>query len=66
MNWHTVGGIIMARPLLEGTPTVPPTPRTVSGPGLWLQVFVVAAIVGIVFTAWFLLRGYGKSDRDGS
>lgn len=29
-----------------------------TGPGPWLQLFVVAAVIGIALTAWFLLRGY--------
>lgn len=29
-----------------------------SGPGVFLRVIVVAAVVGVVLMAWLLLRGY--------
>jgi hypothetical protein len=29
-----------------------------SGPGMFLRVIVIAAIVGVVVMAWLLLRGY--------
>jgi len=32
----------------------------------WLKIFVIVAIVGIVCTAWIVLRGYGRHDNDRS
>ena len=33
-----------------------------AGPGVLLRSVVVVSVLGVVFLAWFLLRGYG--DRD--
>ncbi|MGW1889077.1 hypothetical protein ACWCP6_02300 [Streptomyces sp. NPDC002004] len=35
------------------------------GPGNLLRVVLVVMIVGVVFAAWFLLRGYRGAGRDG-
>lgn len=32
------------------------------GPGNLIRTVLVVGVVGIVFLAWFLLRGYGKKD----
>ena len=32
------------------------------GPGVVIRTVLVVGVVGIVFLAWFLLRGYGKKD----
>ncbi|ARZ70152.1 hypothetical protein M1P56_04730 [Streptomyces sp. HU2014] len=32
------------------------------GPGAVLRTVLVVGVVGVVFLAWFLLRGYGKKD----
>lgn len=32
------------------------------GPGDLIRTVLVVGVVGIVFLAWFLLRGYGKKD----
>jgi hypothetical protein len=37
--------------------------KDTAGPGVWLRLFVVVAVVGIAVTAWFLVRGY--RDQDG-
>jgi hypothetical protein len=36
------------------------------GPGLWLRLFLVVSFLGIIATAWFILRGYreGNDRRD--
>lgn len=34
-----------------------------TGPGRWLQLFVVVAVIGIALTAWFILRGYRDDDH---
>jgi hypothetical protein len=55
----------LATPALA-TPPCDPSKAVCSdtaGPGLWLQVMLVVAIVGVVAMAWFLLRGYRDSDR---
>ncbi|MEZ0065691.1 hypothetical protein ABIA32_001691 [Streptacidiphilus sp. MAP12-20] len=30
-----------------------------SGPGMFLRVIVIVAVVGVVLLGWLLLRGYG-------
>ncbi|MFC5720196.1 hypothetical protein ACFP1Z_08470 [Streptomyces gamaensis] len=32
------------------------------GPGPVIRTVLVVGVVGIVFLAWFLLRGYGNKD----
>lgn len=47
--------------LLLATPPCDPHKalcRDAAGPGLWLRLFVLVAVVGVALTAWFLLRGY--------
>ncbi|MCF3964148.1 hypothetical protein [Streptomyces fuscigenes] len=34
------------------------------GPGNVLRIVLVVAVVGGVFLAWFLLRGYGDGNND--
>ncbi|MFG2137389.1 hypothetical protein [Streptomyces sp. NPDC048650] len=32
------------------------------GPGWILRAVIIAGVLGAVFLAWFLLRGYGSQD----
>jgi hypothetical protein len=32
------------------------------GPGALIRTVLVVGVVGVVFLAWFLLRGYSKKD----
>lgn len=43
-----------------------PTPATVprSGPGAWLQIFVVVAILGIAATAFLLVYAYRDKGEE--
>ncbi|WP_200886853.1 hypothetical protein [Phaeacidiphilus oryzae] len=42
---------LMAAPISDG-----------SGPGMFLRIIVIVAVVGVVFLAVVLLRGYGGGD----
>lgn len=33
-----------------------------AGPGNLLRVVLVVMVIGVVFAAWFLLRGYKRED----
>lgn len=33
-----------------------------AGPGVLLRTVIVVSVLGAVFLAWFLLRGYGGKD----
>ncbi|NGO75994.1 hypothetical protein G6045_09965 [Streptomyces sp. YC504] len=34
------------------------------GPGNTMRIVLAVSLVGAVLVAWFLLRGYGRDDRD--
>ena len=45
-------------------PGAPGCPHPGEGGG-WLRIFVAVAVVGIVATAWFLLKGYRDQGGPG-
>jgi hypothetical protein len=44
---HTYDTLVQLAAISDGT-----------GPGMFLRVLVITAIVGVVLMAWLLLRGY--------
>jgi hypothetical protein len=62
MNWQ-IPGAALVHSLPDG-PVVLAVEQG-PGPGLWLQIFVLVSLVGLVLTAWLVLRGYGKNDDQG-
>ncbi len=55
-------------PLINGFTTHPGFTEVLAvskgdtGPGAVLRTVLIVGVVGVVFLAWFLLRGYGKKD----
>jgi hypothetical protein len=60
---------MIARILLATPPCDPAKAlcKDTAGPGGWLHLFFLVAVIGIVLTAWLVLRGYrdrgGPDDR---
>lgn len=49
-------------PAMHGTATLLAVASDSAGPGILLRSVIVISVLGVVFLAWFLLRGYSGKD----